>query len=521
MNTKSFWCLPTLFILKLTSLCFWINTATGDLHENKPNILFILADDLGYGDLACYNSDSKISTPNIDRMAKEGILFTDAHSPSTVCTPTRYSFLTGRMAFRNGMKGVFTGAGGPCLIENSRLTIAKMLQEQNYTTALFGKWHVGLTFYDIDGNPILKNGLDAVKRIDYTRPITDGPLHRGFDYFFGTACCPTTDWLYAYIDGDKIPTPPTHIVDRKPLPKHPYSRDNRPGMIAPGFDLEEVDMVFLQKSIEFLESHKKNSPNKPFFLFHSTQAVHLPSFPGKAFKGMTQSGPHGDFIFELDFIVGALVTKIDQLGFGENTLIIFTSDNGPEVPTSIDMRKQYKHDGARPWRGVKRDQWEGGHRIPFIARWPKKITAGSVSDQTICLTDIMATCATLSGAKLPNDAAEDSFDILPALLKETDKQIREYTLHQTITLALAIRNGEWKFLDHKGSGGNNYEREGEWGMKQFALPEYAPDSPGQLYNLKEDPGETKNLYNIHPEIVKKLKRKLEVYKKNGHSRLIK
>lgn len=280
-------------------------------------------------------------------------------------------------------------------------------------------------------------------------------------------------------------------------------------------------MVFLQKSIEFLESHKKNSPNKPFFLFHSTQAVHLPSFPGKAFKGMTQSGPHGDFIFELDFIVGALVKKIDQLGFGENTLIIFTSDNGPEVPTSIDMRKQYKHDGARPWRGVKRDQWEGGHRIPFIARWPKKITPGSISDQTICLTDIMATCATLSGAKLPNNAAEDSFDILPALLKETEKPIREYTLHQTISLALAIRNGEWKFLDHKGSGGNSYEGEGEWGMKQFALPEYAPDAPGQLYNLKKDPGETKNLYDSHPEIVKKLKLKLEEYKKNGHSRLIK
>ena len=341
MNPKSYWCLSTLSLLILTILSIWENTVIGDNHANKPNIVFILADDLGYGDVACYNSDSKIPTPNIDLLAKEGILFTDAHSPSTVCTPTRYSFLTGRMAFRNGMKGVFTGAGGPCLIENNRLTIAKMLKEQNYTTAMFGKWHVGLTFYDTGGKPILKNGLDAVKRIDYKRPITDGPLHQGFDYFFGTACCPTTDWLYAYIDGDKIPTPPTHIVDRKPLPKHPYSKDNRPGLIAPGFDLEEVDMVFLQKSIEFLESHKKNSPNKPFFLFHSTQAVHLPSFPGRVFKGTTQSGPHGDFIFELDFIVGALVKKIDQLGFSENTLIIFTSDNGPEVPTSIDMRKQY------------------------------------------------------------------------------------------------------------------------------------------------------------------------------------
>ena len=183
-------------------------------------------------------------TPNIDRLAKEGMLFTDAHSPSTVCTPTRYSVLTGRMGFRNGMRGVFTGAGGPCLIEKDRLTIGSMLNQQGYTTALYGKWHVGLTFFDKGGKPILKNGLEPVKQIDYSRPITDGPLHRGFDHFFGTACCPTTDWLYAYIDGDRIPVPPTKIVDRTPLPKHPYSRDNRPGMIAPGFDLEEVDMVF-------------------------------------------------------------------------------------------------------------------------------------------------------------------------------------------------------------------------------------------------------------------------------------
>ena len=502
----------------LIGLSAWPSATIADHHLAKPNIVFILADDLGYGDVACYNPESKVPTPNIDRLAKEGMLFTDAHSPSTVCTPTRYSVLTGRMAFRNGMRGVFTGAGGPCLIEKDRLTIGSMLKQQGYTTALYGKWHVGLTFFDKGGKPILKNGLEPVKQIDYSRPITDGPLHRGFDHFFGTACCPTTDWLYAYIDGDRIPVPPTKIVDRTPLPKHPYSRDNRPGMIAPGFDLEEVDMVFLQKSIEFLEAHKKKSPDKPFFLFHSAQAVHLPSFPGRAFKGATNAGPHGDFIFEMDFIVGALVKKIDELGFGENTLILFSSDNGPEVPTVNNMRKTHNHDGARPWRGVKRDQWEGGHRVPFIARWPKKIEAGSTSYQTICLTDIMATCATLSGAKLPDNAAEDSFDILPALLDQATKPIREFTLHQTIKLDLAIRNGDWKYLDHKGSGGNNYERGGEWGLKQFALPNNAPDAPGQLYNLAKDPGETKNLYNEHPDIVKRLKEKLKEFKKSGRSR---
>lgn len=504
--------------LGLGLLAAWPSAAMADHHEAKPNIVFILADDLGYGDVGCYNPEAKAPTPNIDRLAREGMRFTDAHSPSTVCTPTRYSLLTGRMAFRNGMKGVFTGAGGPCLIKEDRLTIAGMLRDQGYTTAMFGKWHIGLTFYDKDGKPITKNGLEAVKRIDYSQPITGGPIDRGFDQFFGTACCPTTDWLYAYIDGDKIPMPPTRIVDRKPLPKHPYSRDNRPGMIAPGFDLEEVDMVFLQKSLEFLESHKQKSPDKPFFLFHSAQAVHLPSFAGRAFKGKTEAGPHGDFIFELDYVVGRLMSKLDQLGYGENTLVIFSSDNGPEVPTVIDMRKTYKHDGARPWRGIKRDQWEGGHRVPFIARWPKKIKDGSTSAQTICLTDVMATCAALTGATIPPNAAEDSYNILPVLLGQAgDKPVREYTLHQTISLALAIRHGNWKYLDHKGSGGNNYGREGEWGMKQFALPERAPDAPGQLYDLSKDPGETTNLYNEYPEIVKALKGKLEEYKTSGRS----
>ena len=272
---------PALAVAALAALFVqsaWAPTA-GAEPESSPNIVLILADDLGYGDVGCYNSESKVPTPNLDRLASAGMRFTDAHSPSTVCTPTRYSVLTGRMAFRNGMGGVFTGAGGPCLIEAGRLTLAQMLRDQGYATACFGKWHIGMTFLDHQGRPINQNGLEAVKRIDYSRPIPDGPTARGCDQFFGTACCPTTDWLYAYIDGDRIPVPPTGIVDQGPLPKHPYSRDNRPGMIAPDFDLENVDLVFLKKSEHFLEQHVKRAPNQPFFLFHSAQAVHLPSFP--------------------------------------------------------------------------------------------------------------------------------------------------------------------------------------------------------------------------------------------------
>jgi len=483
-----------------------------------PNILFILADDLGYGDVACYNPESKVPTPHVDKLATEGMRFTDAHSPSTVCTPTRYSILTGRMEFRTGMRGVFTGVGGPCLIKKDRLTLPQMLRDKGYATACYGKWHIGMTFLDKAGNRIRAGGVRGVRQIDYSRPIPDAPIHRGFDRFYGTVCCPTTDWLYAYIDGDRIPVPPTKLLDRSKLPKHPYGNDCRRGMVADNFNHEEVDLVFLDKSTKFLEQHVKTSPDKPFFLYHSMQAVHLPSFAADRFKGKTRAGPHGDFIFEMDHVVGELLKVLERLGVAENTLVMFASDNGPEVPTVLDMRRTHKHDGARPWRGVKRDQWEGGHRTPFIVRWPGKIKAGTTSDQLTSLTDVMATCAEIVGAKLPNDAAEDSYNMLPVLLgTQGGKPVRRHLLQQTISFAMSIRDGKWKYLDHKGSGGNNYSRGGAWGMKQYALKDTDPDAPGQLYNLETDPGETTNLYSKHPEIARRLKEQLDAYRKSGRS----
>jgi arylsulfatase A len=484
----------------------------------QPNILFILADDLGYGDLGCYNPESRIPTPNVDKLAADGMRFTDAHSPSTVCTPTRYSIMTGRMAFRTGNRTVFTGAGGPNMIEEGRLTLPEMLRQKGYSTAMFGKWHIGLTFSDAQGKPILNGGPEAVKRIDFSRSIPDAPIHRGFDQFFGTACCPTTDWIYAFIDGDRVPVPPTRQIDKSKVPKNPYTDDCRPGMIAPDFDMEEVDMMFLSKSLTFLDEHAAKSPEKPFFLYHCTQAVHLPSLPGKDFQGKTDSGPHGDFIAELDHIVGALLEKLDALGLTDNTLVILSSDNGPEVPTVVNMRKDHQHDGARPWRGMKRDQWEGGHRVPLIARWPRKIHGESITAQTVCLTDVMATCASITGAKLPNNAAEDSFDLRPVLLGSDDgKPVRDFTLHQTWTLQLAIRQGNWKYLDHKGSGGNNYDKGKGKVLAPYVLPEAEPDAPGQLYDLTKDPGETTNLYQEHPEVVKRLKTLLEETQAAGRS----
>ena len=510
----------TLLHFVLLLLVFGCARQNSAQNGSYPNILIILADDLGYGDVGCYNPESNIPTPNLDRMAGQGMMFTDGHSPSTVCTPTRYSIMTGRMAFRTGMESVFTGTGGPCLIEEGRLTLPAMLKEKGYATAMFGKWHIGLTFLDSIGQPVEADGVEGVRRVDFSRSMPDAPIHRGFDQFFDTASCPTTDWLYAFIEGDRIPVPPVGVIDRSLLPNHPYSLACRPGLIAPGFDLEEVDMLFLEKSREFLEHHVSTKPDQPFFLFHSAQAVHLPSFPGDGFKGKTSAGPHGDFIFELDYIVGALLETLEKLGVADNTLVFFCSDNGPEVPTTIRMRKDYGHDSARPWRGMKRDQWEGGHRTPLLIRWPGKIEANSKSDQLVSLTDIMATCAALVDFQLPVEAAEDSYNILPVLLGiQGEDPVREYMLQQTLTLALSIRNGRWKYLDHQGSGGNNYEFASGFfeGLDQYYIEDTDPKAPGQLYDLEIDPGERHNLYSQHPEVADRLKQQLDTWVENGRS----
>ncbi len=502
--------LTTLLLVPLVTL-----HAADDSPIKKPNILFILADDLGYGDVSCYNPDSKIPTPNIDRLAAEGMRFTDAHSPSTVCTPTRYSLLTGRMAFRTKNNTVFTGVGGPCLIEPSRMTIADMLASKGYHTAMFGKWHVGMTFYDSKGKPINHDGPEGVERVDYSRRIDGGPMDQGFARFFGTVCCPTSDFLYAYIDNDHIPVAPTGKLDRSLIPKNPFTGDCRDGVIAPDYKLNEVDLVFLDKAKAYLQEHVKTRSQEPFFLLHSFAAVHLASLPAPQFMGATKFGPHGDYIYEMDWIVGELMKTLTSLGIADNTIVMIGSDNGPEVSTVVEMRKTYNHDGASPWRGVKRDQWEGGHRTPFIVRWPKKIKAGTLSNQLLSLTDVFATCAAIVGAEVPKNAAEDSFNLLPVLLgTQGEQSVRPYLLQQTWTSKMSIRRGNWKYCDHQGSGGNNYER-GE--MKEFSLPEKDSSAPGQLYNLADDPGEITNVYSQHPEIVSELKALLDSSKEQGRS----
>lgn len=496
--------------LQFAFFCIGYISSASQARAELPNIVLILVDDLGYGDLSCYNDQAKVATPHIDQLARQGMRFLDAHSPCTVCTPTRYSLMTGHMAFRIPNGGtVFSGVGGPSLITPERLTLPEMLKNRGYATACVGKWHIGLTFFDTDGKPVSGNGVDAIPKVDFRRAIEGGPTSHGFDSFFGTACCPTTDWLYAFIENDRVPVAPTKLLDKTSLPQHPYANDCRRGWIAPNFPMEDVDLEFLKKSQEFLDSHVRTNPAQPFFLFHSTQAVHLPSFAAKQFQGTSKAGPHGDFILELDFIVGELLDQLEQLGVANNTIVIVTSDNGPEVASVVHMRKDHQHDGARPWRGIKRDAWEGGHRVPLIVRWPNHVPAQTENSQLCSLTDVMATIAAITETELPNDAAEDSFNMWPAWQAPNHPPIRDYLLTQAFAgkRTLTIRRGPWKYIAHPGSGGNRYENSPE--LQAFAIPDDAPQAPGQLYNLDTDPGERHNLYLQQPALVQELKSLLE------------
>ncbi len=508
----------TLFLSLASFVFLWLMQALPCLAENLPNVVLILADDLGYGDLRCYHAASKIATPHVDRLAAEGMRWTDAHSPSTVCTPTRYGLMTGQMPFRIAQGGkVFTGVEGPSLIAKDRLTLPEMLLQKGYATAAVGKWHLGWTFRDTGGNAVTTPGVDGVRSVDYTRRIEGGPLDHGFEQFFGTACCPTTDWLYAFIVGDRIPVPPTGPLPREALPKNPYTEDCRHGWIAPDFDMQEVDQRFLEQSLHFIRQHVRTAPRKPFFLFHATQAVHLPSFPGKDFRGKTQTGPHGDFIAQWDAIVGTLMQELEQQGIADDTVVLLTSDNGPEVAAVVQMRADHGHDGAKPWRGVKRDAWEGGHRVPFIVRWPAHIKSGTTCDHLASLTDVMATLADIIDFPLPRDAAEDSFSLWPAMAGKAVAPARPYLLTQAFRGAatLSLRRGNWKLINHTGSGGNRYD---QGPLQRYAIAENDPNAIAQLYDLATDPAETNNRFSQRADVAAELQQLLIKTIKDGRSR---
>ncbi|MCF7954704.1 MAG: arylsulfatase [Phycisphaerae bacterium] len=485
-----------------------------------PNIVIVYTDDLGFGDLSIYNSKAAYKTPRIDQMAREGIMFTDAHSPSTICSPSRYGLFSGQQIYRSTGRGggAFEGPGGPSYLKPGTLTIGDMLRSKGYRTGVFGKWHVGLTWYDDNGKQ-LRGGFANSKLINYEKstPLIDGPNNRGFDESFITPNCPNTDPLYVYIENGMVKVPATVVHDPKNLDNlDGWLWDNDRGFMSVGYDFDNADKIFYDKTMKFITDHLDRKTKKPFFAVLSTQIAHAPVLPAKEFRGKTEGGPRGDFVFELDVLVGRLLDKLDELGVGDNTLILFNSDNGAETVHYHRMLQEYKHNASGPWRGMKRDGWEGGHRVPFIARWPRAIPAGQVTKQMTNTTDIFATLASVVGYELKEKDATDSFDMLPVMLgiQDKDKSVRPHLITQSFRGEFQLRQGDWKYLDHMLSGGNDYSKAFNG---QYFLPETEPDATGQLFNLSKDPEETTNLFFKESEKRKELQQLLRKLKESGRS----
>jgi arylsulfatase A len=465
----------------LTSL---LATVSLTLAADKPNIVFILADDLGSGDLSCYNKDSKIPTPHLDSLAAEGIRFTDAHSNSSVCTPTRYGVLTGRYCWRSRLKrGVLNGYS-TALIEEGRETVASLLKKQGYATACIGKWHLGMNF--------AKDG----KNWNHTQPIQRGPTTLGFDYFLGISA--SLDMPpYTLIENDRVVSQPTEKIAASSYPKY-----WRAGALAKDFSHENYLPLVGKQAVKFISSQ---TADQPFFLYLPLPAPHKPVVPTAEFRGKSKANDYGDYVHEMDWVIGQVVDSLKEKGLFKKTLLIVTSDN---ASFAIPERYGVVQTGHKPnhiYKGQKTDAYEGGHRVPYIVTWPGKAAAGTTSQQVVCTTDLMATAAAVSGTTLGKGAGEDSYSIVPVLLgKQGEKPLREATIHHSVSGMFAIRKGKWKLIVGRGSGGRT--KIGKSDKNKI-----------QLFNMEKDVRETTNIHRAHPEIVQELTTLLEKYKSNGRS----
>lgn len=479
--------------------------------EQKPNIIFILADDLGYGDVGCFNPQSKIPTPNIDKLAKEGIRFTDAHSSSAVCTPTRYSIITGRYNWRSKLQQGVLGGLSPRLIEQGRLTVAELLRKNGYYTACIGKWHLGMDWKIQKGKDVNVFGVEnpnQVWNVDYSKTIKNGPNSVGFDYYFGISA--SLDMVpYTFIENNKVVEIPTTNVCFPMV----YGKENpttRKGPGAVGFNPDDVLPTLTKKAIDFIQKRKPFAEKgKPFFLYLAFASPHTPIAPQKQWLGKSGINPYCDFVMQTDDAVGQILKALENSGLSSNTIIFFASDNGCAPLADFPALIARGHNPSYIFRGAKADIFEGGHRIPLIVRWDGKIKPGLQYNHTVCLVDFMATCAEIIGAKLPDNAAEDSVSLVPAFNGNLEKPVHEAVVHHSVNGSFAIRQGKWKLILCSGSGG--------WSQPRPNSAEAKKLPPIQLYDLENDIGETKNLCNEYPDVVKKLSMLLESYVANGRS----
>ncbi|MEN3943277.1 arylsulfatase [Prosthecobacter sp. SYSU 5D2] len=496
-------CLPLLAFLGLAL------TATASAAD-KPNFIFILCDDLGYGDVKCLNPEGKIPTPNMDRIAKEGITFTDAHTPSSVCTPTRYGTLTGRYNWRSKLQKSVLGGLSPHLIDTDRLTVASMLKAQGYHTAAIGKWHLGMDWKVKEGQTVSELSIESADQawsVDFTQPAKNGPNAAGFDYYFGISA--SLDMVpYCFIENTRVTAQPTE--DRAlEMVQGESARFTRKGPAAPGFTGYEVLPVLAEKTTSYIaEKAADAKAGKPFFIYLPLASPHTPILPNPEWQGKSGLNQYGDFVMETDDAVGRILKALDDNGLTENTIVIFTSDNGCSPSADYPALLAKGHNPSGKLRGHKADIYDGGHRVPFLVRWPAKIKPGQTTAQLTCLTDFTATAAEITGATIPENAAEDSFSFLPTLLGETGKPARPSLVHHSIQGIFAIREGKWKLALCPGSGGWSDPRPG-------TEPKDAP--PVQLFDMEADLGEKNNLATQKPEIVASLTKKLETLIANGRS----
>lgn len=455
-----------------------------------PNIVYILADDMGYGDVSALNPESKIKTPNIDRLANEGITFTDAHSGSSVCTPTRYGILTGRYCWRTRLKKAVLWNYDNSLMTPSRLNVASYLKKHGYNTCMIGKWHLGMDWMSKSSPEKVTNKEDDV---DFSKPFKNGPVDMGFDYFYGINA--SLDMPpYIFLEQDKAVTIPT--VKNKLFGRNGFADKD----LSPSDFLPE----FTRKAVSYIETQDKT---RPFFLYLPLNAPHTPIAPSKSFKGKSKLygklGRYADFCMEVDDTVGQVLAALEKNGLSNKTIVIFTADNGCAYYIGVKEFEEQGHFPSAVYRGYKGGTFDGGHRVPFLVRWPDTIKPQTKNTQTICLTDLLATCVDIVGATLPEGAGEDSLSFLTALRgKDIDTSMRQAVVHHDYSGNFAIRKGKWKLLIKATAGlGTRYK---------------GGDTP-HLYDLQSDPEETTNLASQNPEIIQELAVLLDKYKREERS----
>ena len=493
----------------------------------RPNIVVILADDLGYADVSCYGG--KIATPEMDRLAAAGMRFTNAHTSSAVCTPTRYSLLTGRYNWRTKLQTGVLGGLSPHLIAPDRMTVASFLREQGYHTGCIGKWHLGMDWVVKPGETVTELGIEKREQafsVDFTQPVTNGPNRVGFDEFFGISG--SLDMVpYVFLQNDRVQSQPTE--DRSFLMMHDRDpqRRTRQGPTAAGFEAEHVLPELTRKSVAFIEQQAKSSrEGKPFFLYVPLASPHTPILPTKNWQGKSGINPYADFVMETDWAVGQIAAVLQREQLADNTLLIVTSDNGCSPQAGFSELADHGHHPSGQWRGHKADLFEGGHRVPLIAVWPGHIAAGSDSDHPVCQIDLLGTCADLLGATLPENAGEDSFSFWPILKQGTAPQyssptelanvaesdsapLRDHLIAHSINGSFSLTRGQWKLLACPDSGGWSQPRPGSAQAKRL--------TGVQLYDLKNDPGEQQNLADAQPKRVRQLTEELQILVARGRS----